>query len=165
MTDHLKLLAILPSSPHPKLTGELVFAQVNIKGDCYISEARTFRGFQYISFRGGVLGVEFITQRSIYNKMMPVGEPYTLSMLDEPLAISHQGRSSEGWTVTLRSSPRLIEPASVNQVFWLAQSETLGQESSRWISNSLENSLSMDVVVNHGLEISLPENEFVDEHF
>jgi hypothetical protein len=94
-----------------------------------------------------------------------MGDPYTLSILNEPIAISHQGRSSEGWTVTLRSSPRSIEPASVNQEFWLAQSETLRQESSGWTSNSLENSLSMDIVVNHGLEISFPENEFVDEHF
>lgn len=86
-------------------------------------------------------------------------------MLKEPIAISHQGNGTEGRTVTLRPSPRPVEPGSIDQELRLSQSETLWQESTRGVGDSLENGLGMDIIVDHGLEGRISEDELVNQHF
>lgn len=83
------------------------------------------------------------------------------SMFKKPVAISHQGGSTERWAIALRSPPSAIEPGAIDHELWLAKPNALGQEGAGWVRDRLEDSLGVDIILNDSLERMVAENEFV----
>jgi hypothetical protein len=88
-----------------------------------------------------------------------------LPILNEPVAIGHQGGGAERRTITLGPPPSAIEPGAIDHEFWLTQPDALGQEGPRWVGDGLEDSLGVDIILNDGLERGIPEDEFIHQHF
>ena len=85
-----------------------------------------------------------------------------LSVFQQPVAVSDQCDGSERWAISLRSSPSAVKSFAIDEIFRFSESETLREQTSRRVADSLEDSLRVDVIVNVGFKFLLAEDKLVD---
>ncbi len=85
-----------------------------------------------------------------------------LAVVDQPVTETHQSNGPESWAITLWTSPSTIESRAVDLEFGFSESQTLWQESTRRVRNSLQLCLSVDVVPDSWQQGRIPEDKLID---
>lgn len=87
-----------------------------------------------------------------------------LAILYQPITESHQSNSPESGAISLRSSPSSIESRAVNLEFGFTESQPFWKECARWVGDSLQLCLSVDIVPDSWQQRSVTKDELIDEH-
>jgi len=85
-----------------------------------------------------------------------------LSVVDQPVTEAHQSNGPESRAIALRSPPSTIESCAIDLEFGFSESQTLWQESTRRVRNSLQLCLSVDIVPDGWQQGRIPEDKLIN---